>query len=53
VELIVSAEKRISMQRGLISSDFCRAPSRRLDREELAMIDRFLAEFADLISSRT
>lgn len=49
VELIISAEKRISKLRGLIASDHCRAPSRTLDHQEQLMIDRFLAEFADLL----
>ena len=49
VELIIRAEKRISMLRGLISTDHCRAPARDLDDEEVAMIDRFLVEFADLL----
>lgn len=45
VELIVAAEKRISMLRGLIDSDHCRAPARLLDREESDEIGRFLGEF--------
>lgn len=49
VELIIQAEKRISMLRGLISSDHCRAPMRTLDSEELDMIDRFLSEFDELL----
>lgn len=49
IELIIRAEKRISMLRGLITSEHCRAPSRALDTEESAMIDRFLVEFADLL----
>jgi 4-hydroxy-tetrahydrodipicolinate synthase len=51
VELIIQAEKRISMLRGLISTDVCRTPSRVLDDEESAMIDRFLAEFSDLLTT--
>jgi dihydrodipicolinate synthase/N-acetylneuraminate lyase len=47
IELIVRAEKRISMLRGLIATDHCRAPSRLLDGEENAMIERFLEEFAE------
>lgn len=47
VELIVAAEKRISYLRGLIPTDMCRAPGWVLDREELAMVDRFVATFAD------
>jgi dihydrodipicolinate synthase/N-acetylneuraminate lyase len=50
VELIVQAEKTILARRGIITSDRCRAPGWRLDREELAMIDRFLAEFRSFLS---
>lgn len=46
VELIIAAEKRISLLRGLIDSDHCRAPARTLDAEEERMITRFLREFA-------
>ncbi len=49
VELIIAAEKRISARRGLIATDVCRAPAYALDAEELAMIDRFLEEFADVL----
>ncbi|KQM83604.1 1,5-anhydro-D-fructose reductase [Agromyces sp. Leaf222] len=49
IELIIAAEKRISMLRGMIDTDVCRAPARTLDAEERAMIDRFLEEFADLL----
>lgn len=49
VELIISAEKRISQRRGLIDTDRCRSPERRLDVEEDAMIERFLGEFEDLL----
>jgi 4-hydroxy-tetrahydrodipicolinate synthase len=48
-ELIVAAEKHISYRRGLIASDLCRAPAHELDAEERRVIDRFLAEFADLL----
>lgn len=48
-ELIVAAEKLISQRRGLIGSAHCRAPAHRLDAEEVAMVDRFLTEFADLL----
>ncbi|WP_345762097.1 dihydrodipicolinate synthase family protein [Diaminobutyricibacter sp. McL0608] len=51
VELIIAAEKRISQRRGIIASDRCRSPLRRLDSEEEAMIDRFLAEFAHHLPS--
>lgn len=50
VELIVAAEKRISQLRGLIDTDVCRAPERRLDTEEEAMIERFLREFEEHLS---
>lgn len=49
IELIIAAEKLISARRGLIASAYCRAPGRRLDAEEVAMVDRFLAEFAELL----
>lgn len=48
-ELIIAAEKLVSARRGLIGSAYCRAPAHRLDREEERMVDRFLAEFADLL----
>ena len=47
VELIIAAEKRISLLRGIIRTDVCRAPYRELDAYESASIDRFLAEFED------
>lgn len=47
VELIVQAEKTISMRRGLIDDDHCRSPRRPLDAEETAMVQRFLDEFRD------
>lgn len=50
VELIVQAEKTISMRRGLIRSDHCRTPGRNLDRFELETVDRFLAEFAEILA---
>jgi dihydrodipicolinate synthase/N-acetylneuraminate lyase len=46
VELIVQAEKTILARRGIIASERCRAPGWTLDREERAMIDHFLEEFA-------
>jgi dihydrodipicolinate synthase/N-acetylneuraminate lyase len=49
VELIVQAEKTISRRRGLIADDHCRVPGRPLDDQELADVDRFLEEFADLL----
>jgi 4-hydroxy-tetrahydrodipicolinate synthase len=48
-ELIIAAEKRISHQRGLITTDHCRAPAHQLDTEEKRVIDHFLTEFADLL----
>jgi 4-hydroxy-tetrahydrodipicolinate synthase len=49
VELIIRAEKRILQRRGLIASDYCRHPAYQLDAAEEQQIDRFLAEFADLV----
>ncbi|MFF3494825.1 dihydrodipicolinate synthase family protein [Streptomyces sp. NPDC002795] len=49
VELIVAAEKEISVRRGWFGSAHCRAPGHRLDEEEIRMIDRFCTEFAELI----
>lgn len=49
VELIVAAEKEISVRRGWFGSAHCRAPGHRLDEEETRMIDRFCAEFAELV----
>jgi len=49
VELIVAAEKLISVRRGWFASEHCRAPGWVLDRTELALVDRFLVEFADLL----
>jgi len=48
-ELIIAAEKLISVRRGLIASAHCRAPRRELDDAEREMVDRFLAEFAELL----
>lgn len=48
-ELIIAAEKHISWRRGLIGSPYCRAPGHSLDTEEIAMIDRFLAEFTEFL----
>ncbi|MFD2081388.1 4-hydroxy-tetrahydrodipicolinate synthase [Actinopolymorpha cephalotaxi] len=48
-ELIIAAEKLVSVRRGLFESAHCRAPAHRLDAEEIAMIDRLLEEFADLL----
>jgi dihydrodipicolinate synthase/N-acetylneuraminate lyase len=46
VELIIQVEKTILARRGIIASDHCRRPGWDLDGEELAVIDRFLEEFA-------
>lgn len=51
VELIVAVEKRISLLRGLIPTDVCRSPCRVLTRQDLATVDRFLAEFAAELDS--
>jgi 4-hydroxy-tetrahydrodipicolinate synthase len=48
-ELIIAAEKLVSARRGLIATSRCRNPGHRLDGEEVAMVDRFLAEFADML----
>lgn len=45
VELIVAAEKLISLRRGLINSATCRAPAHALDGVEIQMIQEFLQEF--------
>jgi dihydrodipicolinate synthase/N-acetylneuraminate lyase len=45
VELIVAAEKLISLRRGLISSATCRAPAHALDDGEIHLIQAFLEEF--------
>lgn len=50
VDLIVAAEKTISARRGLIATATCRHPRHDLDEEELRGVDRFLAEFADLLA---
>lgn len=49
VEIIIAAEKLISQRRGLIASAHCRAPAHTLDGEEVRMVDRFMADFADLL----
>lgn len=48
-ELIIAAEKLISVRRGLFDSATCRSPGHRLDAEERRMVDRVLAEFGDLL----
>ncbi|WGW13529.1 dihydrodipicolinate synthase family protein [Saxibacter everestensis] len=47
VELIIAAEKEISVRRGMIDSAFCRGPGHGLDAFELAMISDFMNEFGD------
>ncbi|MFD1053505.1 dihydrodipicolinate synthase family protein [Terrabacter terrigena] len=49
VEIIVAAEKLISARRGLVDDPYCRRPRHTLDTTEVAMVDRFLDEFADLL----
>jgi len=51
VELIIAAEKLISQRRGIIASAHCRAPAHTLDAGEIAMIDRFLDQFAELLTA--
>ncbi|RIQ17882.1 dihydrodipicolinate synthase family protein [Jiangella rhizosphaerae] len=46
-ELIIAAEKLISVRRGLFDSPVCREPAHHLDKLEIEMVDRFLGEFAD------
>ncbi|MFB6724658.1 dihydrodipicolinate synthase family protein [Kribbella sp. NPDC056345] len=48
-ERIIAAEKLISVRRGLFASPYCREPAHHLDPEEIRLIDRALAEFADLL----
>lgn len=45
VEVIIQVEKTISVARGLIDSDACRAPGHPLDEYEQATVVRFLDEF--------
>lgn len=49
VELIITVEKLISVRRGLIDDPHCRHPARSLDPQESAGVDRFLAEFDELL----
>lgn len=46
-ELIIAAEKLISVRRGLFASAYCREPAHVLDTMEVRMVDRFLDVFAD------
>jgi dihydrodipicolinate synthase/N-acetylneuraminate lyase len=51
VDTIVAAEKRISARRGWIATDVCRTPSRGLDARDLTLVDAFLDEFGDLLTT--
>ena len=44
VELIIKLEKIILARRGLIASDYCRAPSLEPDSFQLAALDRYLSK---------
>jgi dihydrodipicolinate synthase/N-acetylneuraminate lyase len=46
VELIVAAEKLVSLRRGLIRTAKCRAPAHILDDDEVGFVDAFLQDFA-------
>lgn len=46
VELIVAAEKLISLRRGLVRSATCRAPAHALDHGEIRLVEAFLQEFS-------
>jgi 2-keto-3-deoxy-L-arabinonate dehydratase len=50
VELIIKVEKYILFKRGIIESEYCRAPFYRLDQVELEMVDRFLEYFKSNLS---
>lgn len=49
IEMIIRAEKYILKRRGLIATDYCRSPSYTLDEGEIAQIERFLVDFAELL----
>lgn len=51
VELIIQAEKSILYRRGIIATDYCRAPGYPLDATELEMIERFLTTFSTLLAA--
>ncbi len=51
VELIIAAEKLISVRRGFIVEPYCRRPSYELDELEVKSIDRFCVEFASLLGA--
>jgi 4-hydroxy-tetrahydrodipicolinate synthase len=48
-ELIIAAEKLISVRRGLFADAHCRNPGHLLDADEIRMVDRFLGDFDDLL----
>lgn len=50
VELMIAAEKYISVQRGWFDSERCRAPARLLDKRERDLAEALLAEFRDLLT---
>lgn len=52
VELIIRAEKRILLRRGIIASDYCRSPAYELDGREDDQIEQFLSEFGDLLAAK-
>ncbi|NUR91249.1 MAG: dihydrodipicolinate synthase family protein [Nonomuraea sp.] len=52
-ELIIAAEKLISVRRGWFDSPHCRAPAHRLDAEEVATVGRFMQEFAEYLRGGT
>lgn len=49
VELIIKLEKVILARRGLIASDYCRAPATALDAQQLAGLDCHLGRLAVLL----
>jgi 4-hydroxy-tetrahydrodipicolinate synthase len=49
VEIIVAAEKLISVRRGLIDDPYCRSPRHTLDSNEVEMVERFLDTFSELL----
>ena len=48
-EYIIQVEKSLLWRRGVIASDHCRKPGHALPVDEKEVIERFLAEFADLL----
>lgn len=51
-ELIIRAEKKILQKRGIIASDYCRAPAYSLDDIEIEMIDRFITQFQPFLEEK-